>query len=301
MLLQIYILIATASNPYHLSDTLRSLAKCDLPSCLRSIFIIENGKVCGTEAVVRKFKEQLPIEYIFCPEFGKSNALNYGIAKYIPDDGFVLFSDDDVRFNPKWITSYKNYAFRYGHGHYFGSAFKVDYEEIPDSELVKYLPASAKGLDDSHYLSKTRTKFLGFNYGAFKIDIVNAGMFDPNLGPGSSLRATGQEFNMQNRLYERGCIPVFIPNNYVWHLVPKEKCNRNWLFQRKIKKGKKRSYTLNRNPYHMFIDIPVLVSNIFLSGICFIDKSLFYKYYFKCAYRLGLIMGVWNLRKLQNR
>jgi len=56
-----------------------------------------------------------------------------------------------------------------------------------------------------------------------------------------------------------------------------------------------------------------LVLNPIITGVpdgfsiiifCFLQdrgyKSLFFKYYFNCAYGLGLIIGVWNRRKLQN-
>lgn len=296
MSIQMYVLIATAYNATQLSNTLSSLAKCDLPSPLEKILIIENGEACGTEDVVENFKRRLPIEYIFCPEIGKSNALNYAITKYVPDDSFILFSDDDIKFNVKWLKNYANYAEKYGDSHYLGSSFKASYEQRPAESLIKYLPPSARGHDDDYYLKKERIKFLGFNYGAFKKDIIKVGMFDPNLGPGSPIGAIGQEFEIQTRLFESGCKPIFIPNNHVWHMVPKEKCSRTWNFKRIVKKGIKRSYIYDTGKLQTVIDASVIICNFVLLAVIIFDRSLFLKYYFNIAYRWGFIKGVWICR-----
>ena len=78
---------------------------------------------------------------------------------------------------------------------------------------------------------------MGFNWGAFSNDLVAVGGFDTDLGPGSSIKSTGQERDMHIRLYNKGVKPINVPNAMVWHYVSKDQCSVPWVINRAYRGG----------------------------------------------------------------
>ncbi len=50
---ELTVVIVAHGRPDLLERTLTSLAACDLPACYRRCLVIENGRRCGVEEVVR--------------------------------------------------------------------------------------------------------------------------------------------------------------------------------------------------------------------------------------------------------
>lgn len=101
----ICILIATASRPAALADTLRSLSGVRAPAGWRvELCVVENAVRSGVEELVRNFvsPEISGVSYLFEPRKGKSRALNRALAGARGE--ILVFTDDDVRFPPAWLT-----------------------------------------------------------------------------------------------------------------------------------------------------------------------------------------------------
>jgi len=217
-LLNLKIIIPSAGNSRQLKKTLQSLSVCISKVNNAEILVVENGAKDGVKEIVDQLNGNLNISYQYCPEKGKNVALNYVINASVDKSDFIVFTDDDIRFNPEWLIKYEKFAVKYGPGHYFGGAIIAEYEKEPGEQIKKYLPPSARGADDEHFLHHNSKWFLGANFGAFKKDIVETGLFDPRFGPGSTI-GVGGESNMQRRMYSKGLKPVFIPDNYVWQVT----------------------------------------------------------------------------------
>lgn len=228
----ISILIAVESHSARICHTLESLSECERPESKFSVVVVENGDKKCLEKEIVGFQEKLPVVYGFTTNRGKSAGLNYGIKNLCSTADFIIFTDDDIRFKKDWIRKYEVAFKKWGTGHYFGCAFKVEYEEPPDPLWKAKLPRSARGADDSLFACGNKKTFFGCNWAATRKDLCAAGLFDGDYGPGSRTGATGQETNMQNRLRQNGIQEVFVPNNPVWHFVPKEKCSPEWVKER---------------------------------------------------------------------
>ena len=295
---KITILLPTSGSLEKLERTLDSLSECELPSAYRETIVIENGPRVGAEAIIQRFSTRLPIRHVHFLPKGKSRALNYALKDIIKEPDFILFTDDDVRFNAKWIVKYQEALAKYDPGHYFGGAFGVDYEEAPSSDILPHLPESARGLSDDYYANSEVIWFLGFNWGAFSEDLCRVGLFNPLLGPGSSKKALGQESEMQMRMFRAGLKPIFVPQNYVWHYIPKNHLTQRWIFQRRISSGILRSYLLRKKPFKLIHRLLVGFYDLFGLLAFPFSKQRFYWHYYRLGYRIGLIKGLLSRTKM---
>lgn len=231
----LHAVIATHERPALLRRTLDSLAECEQPESYRATIVVENGSKTGAERIVRSCKDGINAKYIYTPRGNKSHALNRALQE-IPN-GLIYFTDDDVRLRPSVLVRYAEAAKQEGRDAFFGGPTGVDYEEPPPNWLVSSLPASARGWSENGFEQESFQWFLGFNWAAFRSDLVSQGGFDPRFGPGSPTGATGQETEMQRRLADSGLRKVFVPGAKVIHYVPKSRCNARWLLRRSYRQG----------------------------------------------------------------
>jgi len=272
----IVVLIATIGRSEYLKNTLLSLDECSKPDNFTQIFIVENGGRDNAQLVVDQFDSGY-FQYIYFNGRGKSAALNYVIRNYITNDDLLLFTDDDILVNKYWVEKYNYYAARYGRRFYYGGSFDVLYENEVDSYIKHLLPLSARGITDDEH--RERNIFLGFNWASFRSDIVQAGLFDETIGPGSKSGSTGQETNMQQRLLSAGCRPIFIENNMVSHVIPESRATIQWISQRAVSEGIENSYKQNGHIHSEIYRIFKLMLRIiinFLRGNKFnINRNLY--------------------------
>lgn len=233
--IKIVVLIPTHGRPKLLRRTLESLADCRKPANYDKTIIVENGGKFGSEKLVEEFSAA-GIEYLYCPEAGKSAALNFALE--FVRDSLIVFSDDDARFSENYLEEYAKIASDDGRGKIYGGPVGVDCEVPVPEELRRFFPLSVIGFDpDEETLLIARTKFLGINWAAMSEDVRKAGGFDSALGPGGTLGATGQEADMQSRLIGKGFEPVFLPNAKAWHYVPADRSSPEWALRRARKVG----------------------------------------------------------------
>ena len=289
-----YVLIATTIDSEGLESILFEFDKVNLNF---QVVVIENGEKGNSEYIVNKFKGRLSLSFIYTNIKGKSHALNLAL-KSIPDDSFIFFTDDDVKISEDLILSYKYAIKKYGRGYYFGGEMKVEYEVEPEDWLKKFLPVSALGwkyCPNEHNLKY----FFGCNWGAFKSDLDRAGEFNTDLGPGSSTGATGQESDMQKRLFANNIRPIYIEKAWVTHYVPVSRCNYKWALKRRYKDGKQSGINDNfLDVSRTFLGYPVAIIKelmirlpIFVYCKVFLSKEKSAVVIFDFYYRFGRMVG----------
>lgn len=234
---RLIVIIPTHGRPTLLGRTLESLSKCDIPKGYAETVVIENGPKSGAETVVRDTAIKYPhlkIRYMHVERANKSHALNEAITTV--GDSLIVFFDDDVRLEPDTLMAYATAAETQSGASFFGGPVSIDYEQVPPAWLVPLLPRSAQGYElfDRGVMSG---EFLGFNWAARSSDLITAGLFDPDFGPGSPTGATGQESDMQHRLRDLGLRDVGVEGARVWHYVPKNRSTFRWLLRRKYHMG----------------------------------------------------------------
>jgi GT2 family glycosyltransferase len=232
-----YVLIATAGRPDLLSRTLESLSQSDRPANLAGVVVIENGTPSGAKAVCEKAYGDYQIDYRWTAVANKSRALNVAMEE-IPGDALIIFGDDDIRYERRTLAAYEAAGSLAPEGTFFGGPFGCDYESEPPPWLRRYLPLSAVGWNPAESeVNPATTRFIGFNWAARCGDIKRLGGFDPNFGPGSPTKASGQESNMQRRMREAGMRARLVRDAVVHHFVPQSRCSPEWVLQRSWRNG----------------------------------------------------------------
>jgi GT2 family glycosyltransferase len=253
-----FVAIATAENTASLAATLGIMARADLPPGYEAAFIVENGPKTGVEEVVRAADPRLRARYLYSQRGNKSLALNVAIEHI--KEGLIFFADDDVEVEKGTLCAYADAAGDLTAGEFYGGPTTAEWEAQPPEWMLPFLPPSAKGwthplLDDTRLACDACSgaggcakcgdarraivapAFLGFNWAAFARDLREVGGFNEHVGPGAETGATGQEFEMQERLLARGAKGRFVATARVKHRVPADRCSPQWALHRTFRNG----------------------------------------------------------------
>src|SRR5262245_31552019 len=122
----LWVLIAAAGKPDLLRRTLLSLAAASKPPQYRGTLVVENGKRCGIEQVVRDFPREHRFQHLYVPEPNKSHALNCGLTRL--DDSLVFMTDDDVRLNSQVLVAFAEAAQGCHAKQFYGGPVQIDAE-----------------------------------------------------------------------------------------------------------------------------------------------------------------------------
>jgi len=230
----LFVLIATHGRTPLLGRTLGSLAACRRPEGYRGTIVIENGSRAGAEGLVAAADPGLRAEYLHAERPNKSAALNLGLERC--PDAFVVFLDDDILLEPQVLEAYAAAREAHPGRHFFGGPCRADWEEEPPDWLKPLLPASARGWSiEDPGRPLTEVMFLGFNWAAEARDVLEAGGFDPQRGPGTP--SMGQESDMMQRLVNRGWTGIYVPDALGHHHVPRDRCSPQWAIARSSRFG----------------------------------------------------------------
>ncbi len=241
------VLIPTHGRPSLLGRTLRSVAACERPEGYAECLVIENGPLAGAKTVVDEVAAEHPharFRYLDHERANKSAALNAALEG-LADDPLCVFFDDDIVVDSGALVAYARAADQTEGGAFFGGGFDVEYEVEPADWVRPLLPASARGWDGT---GPRPSCFLGFNWAAYAGDLHRAGGFDPAFGPGSPANATGQEYDMQQKLLGLGLTPVDVLDAWVTHRAPRGCTDPGWLLRRKYRVGTERGIRRKGDP-----------------------------------------------------
>ncbi|WP_251965222.1 glycosyltransferase [Salinibacter ruber] len=231
------VLIPTHGRPRLLERTLESVVQCTLPDRYEELVVIENDSRAGAEELVEDLPERLNARYMHRAYGNKSLALNEALETI--GDGLVVFFDDDVEVNSDTLIAYWEAAStKVGVGNcFFGGPFSAIHDTPPPEWMRPLLPRSARGWDPGDGGGDRDQLFLGFNWAAYRTDLLEVGGFNVNYGPGAPTKSVGQESQMQKRLMDSGLRKVYVPNASVKHNVSATDHDLWWLLKRKYREG----------------------------------------------------------------
>ena len=138
--LDLTIIIPTHNRAESLAETLACLQRADREGIDFEVAVVENGIRDGTETIVQRFSDDLPVSYFYEPQAGKSLALIRGISE-AKLGTIVAVLDDDMSPEPDWLQGVMSISRRWPqHGYYSGISYIIWPDvEVPDWARSGYL------------------------------------------------------------------------------------------------------------------------------------------------------------------
>ena len=221
------LIIPTRNRARRLDQLLDGLtALAPLPEGPWEIVVVDNGSTDDTAAVVARPRPGLPapIRRVPEPRAGRSFALNAGVTATAGD--LLVFVDDDVTLEPRWLSELARAATREG---YAAAAGRIlpDFEGGAPAWLPPDLPFPYRfDLGDAPGDSHT---VFGANMAFQRRVFARYGLFRTDLGiqPGDPL--VGEESELCDRLAAAGERIAYVPTATVRHPVTREQATPAFL------------------------------------------------------------------------
>ena len=204
-------IICTRNRGDKISAAVSSVLRSEYPSFDLTI-IDQSTDDLTREAVEKLAASDDRLRYVHSTEPGLSRAYNNGVRRATGD--ILVFTDDDCLVEPDWI-----------------SRIVAAFEEEPDADLLygRVVPAGTGEGDimltpvldvpAAERLAKGegfKVFGMGANFAARRRLFTRAGGFDEMLGGGGPLWSS-QDFDLEYRAYQAGCVILLRPEVYVRH------------------------------------------------------------------------------------
>lgn len=243
------ILIATKDRARSLKRTLESLSKLDVPPELTlEVIVVDNGSSDDTWSLLAEYETSsspfrvLPIQEL---RSGKSAALNTALSKTSAE--FILFTDDDMIFDPLWlkaILAHFNQCNCVGvHGRVEVRCLEGRPSWLTEKAQALYGDTSAVAASDG-----TVHELFGLNMAARSKAILEAGPFDEKLGPQGKIMGYSEDVEWSRRLGKLGKL-CYVAEAVNYHCIPQTRLTRRSLWKRQfgMVRDEWRLKTLNGN------------------------------------------------------
>lgn len=234
------VLMATHNGADTLGRTLERFCALAPPPGRWKLLVVNNASTDGTEELVLRFNDRLPLEYLVEPRLGKPYALNTGLEHLSGD--LVVFADDDVLPDPEWLVAWRSAADRNPEYSIFGGTIEPLYERDPPQWLSRtpswwgnLLFASTDPLPEGPI--PPTGSIYGPNMAVRAAALAGGIRFDERflVGP---LGLLGDELDFVYRLAAQGNQTCFIPSAKVRHIVHPSQFAWRWMLRRFYRQGR---------------------------------------------------------------
>ncbi len=239
--MDVTIAICTFNRSDLLRQTLaRMVEAMAIPAGLRwHVLVIDNNSTDQTAAVVEEFRAKLPISRTFESQPGLSRARNRALAEC--DADFIVFTDDDVLVDERWLTAFVEATRQFPDVDAWGGPIVPWYPIPPRPEYVEAFPALKRGfcgLDngDQDRVLRDGEEIFGANM-AFRMSAVRAMRFDTALGVSGRKTIGGEETEFVERLRRQGGRVAWVTQMVVQHYVAPARMQLSYLLKYTISQG----------------------------------------------------------------
>jgi len=217
-----------------LRGALESLAACEPIDCAWELLVVDNAADSVIGEVVDSFSQKLPVRYVPEQELGTSFARNLAVRE--AQAPVILFTDDDVTFEPTWLSRMwraieQNPACDFWGGRVdpvwdlpIPSWFDIQRSPILSDCVVRYqrgdVPRYWEPLDDP--------PFYTANLALRVSRVADVGYFDTAVGHRGGARMGMEDSLMVRAIAGRGGRGWYAADAVVHHPVPPSRLTRRF-------------------------------------------------------------------------
>jgi glycosyltransferase involved in cell wall biosynthesis len=218
------IAICTLNRAPSLARTLESLvAMYPINEVEWEVVVVNNGCTDGTDEVIDSFATRLPIRRLLEPHGGLSRARNRAVD--LITSSYIIWTDDDVVVDRRWLMSYVAAFRRWPDAAIFGGMIVASYETpvvpwVRECEHMLHLPYSIRDLGDAPIrLSATTANYcFGANF-AVRTAEQRRCRYDPTFGLAPNQHRVGEETKVIRSILADGGTGYWIPDARVEHCI----------------------------------------------------------------------------------
>ena len=240
---EISVLIASYRRPALLRQTLESLCAIQLERQRWEVIVVDNADDNATRALCDSYLGQLPLRYCCETKPGKNAALNTGIT--LANGSLLVFSDDDIVADPRWLSALEEAASRWPTHQVFGGSVIPRWPKSPPRYLAesRYLSMCFTLLKRSDGAGP-KDDFIPFgpNMAVRKAVFSEGERFDETVGPRQGSYIMGSETDFLRRAITRFGQAVYVPEAKVEHQVREEQLRLRWLWGRGVRYGRQLAF-----------------------------------------------------------
>jgi glycosyltransferase involved in cell wall biosynthesis len=195
------------------------------------LVVVNNHCTDDTDEAVGRHKGRLPIRLLHEPRPGKSHALNTAIAAI--RGGLILWTDDDVLVDEKWLEEHVAASEAWPEASFFGGPVQPWFEAPPPSWLTAAWPRvsaiyAIREVEESSPPMDARFHPCGANF-AIRTNVQRQFLYDARLGRVGPSEVRGEETDVIFRLLSAGHRGVWVPGARVRHFIPRERLTLDYL------------------------------------------------------------------------
>ena len=214
--------VCTWNRAALLRQTLGSMSRLATPCGTEwEVLVVNNNSTDDTESVIMEFRGALPIRSVFEPLPGLSNARNRCIDE--ARGAYVLWTDDDVVVDPRWLREYVRAFMEMPSAAIFGGPIRPWFQGVPPKWLVTAWEQvqsayAVRELGDS-VMRLSRELPYGANY-AVRLSEQRKHRYDPRLGRRAGGLIGGEELAVMTAIIREGGEGWWLPKALVRHWIP---------------------------------------------------------------------------------
>jgi len=231
-ILDVAVVIPTYNRRDSLLRTLDSIARQTFPANRFEVVVVDNNSNDRTSEAVTSFgaRRQLRVKCVRETDQGVTYARNRGIRE--TSAPVVVFTDDDVEADPRWLEELMRGLERSGAAAAGGRTETVWEGPLPDWWLPDYDKLFARNWGDAPTRVTEFPFFYSQNFAVRRETLAAVGGFDPRLGPKASDYVAGEDADLCRRIHESGRMLYYLPQAIVRHRVGSDRLNRRFLRRR---------------------------------------------------------------------
>lgn len=224
--MKITVAICTWNRAALLRETLEQATRLAIPRGVEwELLVINNNSTDDTDEVIDSFRDRVPLRDFVEPEPGLSNARNRAVHEATGD--YILWTDDDVLVDEKWMTAYCDAFIRSPEAAIFGGNIKPWFAGTPPSWLLSVWSrvASAyasRDLGDVSLPLSADVMPFGANFAVRAVE-QRRYLYDPHLGVRPDNIMGGEETTVMRSMMADGISGWWVPEARVKHYIPEKR------------------------------------------------------------------------------
>lgn len=233
--MDISVIICTYNRCASLRRTLQTCCELEIPAGVQwELLVVDNNSTDATKQVCEEFHGKLPLRYLFESRQGKSNALNRSIDE--ARGALLLYTDDDVDVDAKWLVAHLDAARRYPQDGFFGGKIIPRWETEPPRWMVQHARTLLTAVTVSYDLGDEEQPlppgmaFFGANLIFRKSVFKEEFRFRTDIGPQRGNEIRGEDSDLIFRLLASGHRAHYIPSAQVYHRNPSDRARERYVW-----------------------------------------------------------------------